>query len=93
MDYCGLSTIKVITAADIAVAVRTELTPEMTHVMTLENNPGMTPTQATMLLEMFNLMGLDPAKPLVVNNSTRSAGVGIVQNIQSNDTQTIITRV
>lgn len=77
----------------IADQVRVELTPELTHILALENNPGMSPTQATMLLEMFNLMGLDPAKPLVVNNSTRSAGSGIVQQIQSNDTQTIITRV
>ena len=81
------------TASEVAAAVRIELNPELGHILTLENNQGMTPTQATMLLEIYRLYGLDPTKPLVVNNSQRIAGAEIIQNIQSNDTQTIITRV
>jgi hypothetical protein len=46
----------------------------MTHILTLENNPGLTTTQATMLLEMYELLGLDPTKPLVVTKTARTAG-------------------
>ena len=49
--------------------------------------------QSNMLKEIHQLYGLDASAPLVVTNSSRSAGLGIQQNIQSNDTQTIITRV
>ena len=82
-----------IDASVLAAAVRAELAPELTHILTLENNPGLTSTQATMLLEIYNLYGLDPTKPLVVTNTTRSSGDSITQTIQSNDSQTIITRV
>ena len=81
-----------ISAAAIAQAVRTELTPELTHVMTLANNPGLTENQATMLLEIYRLYGLDPTKPLVVTDSIRSAGVDIRQNIVSDTHGTTITR-
>lgn len=76
----------------IANEVRTELTPELTHILTLENNPGLTATQATMLLEMYELLGLNPTKPLVVTQSTRTAGT-ISQSIATNSTQTVVTRV
>jgi hypothetical protein len=79
-------------ANDIADAVRVELTPELTHLMTLENNPGLTNTQATMLLEMYELLGLDPTKPLVVTEHARTAGT-ISQNIATSSTQTVVTRV
>jgi hypothetical protein len=76
----------------IADAVRAELTPELTHVMTLESNPGLTPTQATMLLEMYRLMGLDPTRPLVVTQTQRTAGE-LTQNISTSTTETIVNRV
>jgi hypothetical protein len=79
--------------AAIADEVRVELTPELTHVMTLENNPGLTPTQATMLLELYAIMGLDPLKPLVVTQTQRTAGSGITQTINTNTTATAVTRV
>lgn len=79
-------------AVDIADAVRTELTPELDKIMMLESNPGLTPTQATMLLEMYELLGLDPTKPLVVTASTRSAG-DIAQIIQTDSNSTVVTRV
>lgn len=72
-------------------AVRTELTPELAHVLALENNPGMTPTQATMLLELFRLAGLDPSRPLIVTPTQRTAG-DINQNISSSSTETIVIR-
>lgn len=79
------------TASEIADEVRIELTPEMAHIMTLENNPGLTSNQATMLLELYTIMGLDPTKPLTVSNTTRTAG-DIDQIIDTNTTRTIMTR-
>ena len=52
---------------------------------------GLTPTQATMLLEMYELLGLDPTKPLVVTETARDAG-NISQTIDTNNTRTIVTR-
>jgi hypothetical protein len=81
------------TAANVASAVRTELTNELAHILTLANNPGLTTNQATMLLEIYKLYGLDPTAPLVVTNNNRTAGAGVVQTVQTSDTQTVITRV
>jgi hypothetical protein len=81
-----------LSASEIATAVRIELSPELTHVMTLESNPGLTPTQATMLLEMYRLMGLDPTRPLVVTQTQRTAGE-LTQNISTSSTETIVNRV
>ena len=78
--------------ASIPDAVRTELSPELAKIMTLESNPGLTPSQATMLLEMYELLGLDPTKPLVVTTSARTAG-SISQMIITSDSQTIVSRV
>lgn len=78
-------------AAAVADAVRTELTPELAHLLTLENT-GLTPTQATMILEMYELLGLDPTKPLLVTATSRTAG-SIDQTIYTDATQTLVTRV
>ena len=53
---------------------------------------SLTPDQETMLLEMYDLLGLDPTKPLVVTQTSRVAGT-ISQSIASNSTQTTVTRV
>jgi hypothetical protein len=79
-------------AATIADAVRVELTPELAHLMALENNPGLTNTQATMLLEMYELLGLDPTKPLVVTQTQRIAGT-ISQQITTTSSQTTVIRL
>lgn len=76
----------------VADAVRVELTPELDHVLTLQNGQGLNSTQATMLLEIYRLYGLDPAKPLVVTQSNRSAGAEIMQSITGNESVTTITR-
>jgi parallel beta-helix repeat protein len=68
-------------AVENADAVRTELTTELSHLMTLQNGMGLDSTQATMLLEIYRLYGLDPAKPLVVAQTSRTAGAEIQQSI------------
>jgi hypothetical protein len=73
------------------VSIRSELTPELTKIMLLEN--GLTSTQATVLQEIYSLYGLDFTKPLIVTNTSRTAGLGIQQNIDTNSTRTIITRM
>ena len=74
----------------LADAVRAELTPELEKVMLIEN--GLTPTQATVLQEIYALYGLDPLKPLIVTGNSRQAGT-ILQQIATNTNQTVITRV
>lgn len=44
------------------------------------------------LLELFDLMGLDPTKPLVVTPTTRDAGASISQTIATAGTTTTVTR-
>jgi hypothetical protein len=75
--------------------VRTELEPELSRVMQIPTTgTGLTPTQETMLLEMFQILGLDPSKPLVVTQTSRSVvGTTIDQNISTSPTETIVTRV
>lgn len=80
------------TLSEIGAAVRLELAPELDHIQTLQNGMGLDSTQAQMLLEIYRLYGLDPTKPLVVTNTSRVAGAEIVQTINSNDSQTVITR-
>lgn len=76
--------------AAVATAIRTELTPELTHVLLMQN--GLTSTQATLLQEIYTLYGLDPTKPLIVTDTNRTAGT-VIQNITSNTTQTTVQRV
>lgn len=80
-----------LTAQQVATAVRDELQSELAHLVSLAN--GLTTTQATQLLEIYNLYGLDPTKPLIVSNTTRSAGFGISQTITKVANQTTIQRV
>lgn len=72
--------------------VRTELSPELQHLLTLSNS-SLTPTQANMLLELYRIFGLDPTAPLVVTTNSRSAGSAINQTITTNNTQTTVTRI
>lgn len=77
-------------ASAIADQVRVELQPELSHLMTLQNG-GLTNSQATMLLEMYDLLGLDPTKPLIVTQNSRSAG-DINQTILTDNAATIVQR-
>jgi hypothetical protein len=53
---------------------------------------GLSPTQETMLLEMYELLGLDPTKPLTVTKTARTAGT-ISQTIVSDTNSTVVQRV
>ncbi len=48
-------------------------------------------SQATMLLEMYELLGLDPSKPLMVTQNSRTAGT-ISQTILTDTNSTIVQR-
>jgi hypothetical protein len=78
--------------AQIASGVRTELTPELAAITAMAANPGLTTAQANMLLEMYELLGLDPTKPLLVTANNRTAG-SINQVIVTDASQTLVTRV
>ena len=78
------------TAAQTADAVRAELAPELAQVAALQN--GLTSNQATMLLEIYQLYGLDPTIPLIVTANSRTAG-SIVQTLNTNTESTTVTRV
>ena len=53
---------------------------------------ALTTEQQTMLLEMYNLLGLDPTKPLTVTKTSRSV-TGIDQTIVSDADSTVVTRI
>ena len=53
---------------------------------------GLTPTQSSMLLEIYRLYGLDPTMPLIVTDTSRTAG-GISQTITNLPSSTTIKRV
>ena len=75
----------------IAQAVRAELSPELIHLVSLQN--GLTAGQSTMLLEIYRLMGLDPTRPLLVSRTERQALPEIVQTLDDNTVRTIVTRI
>jgi hypothetical protein len=86
------------TTSQIATAVREELSVELARIdqpvssiQVTSNGGALTSTQANMLLEMYDLLGLDPNKPLIVTSNSRSAG-SINQTIISDSTSTIVTR-
>lgn len=74
-----------------AKAVRSELTPELIHLVSLQN--GLTAGQATMLLELYWLMGLDPTRPLYVDRASRTVLPEIRQTLDDNSLRTIVTRI
>lgn len=84
------------TAAQNASAIRTELSTELARIDVPISTAvgGLTPTQSNMMLELFNIFGLDPTKPLIVNNNTnrRTAG-SITQSIITEGDVTTVTRL
>lgn len=75
----------------VAKAVRTELSSELVHLVSLQN--GLTTNQATMLLELYRIMGLDPANPLVVTRSSREAGSIRQTIVDADGSSTTVTRI
>lgn len=90
------NTTSIPTAGQVATAVRTELTTELSRidvpVSSISVQGGLSAEQADMLLRLYEIMGLDPTKPLIVTQNQRIAG-DITQTIQTSSTQTIVTRV
>lgn len=60
-------------------------------VWAIAPDQGLTTEQATMLLELFALMGLDPTKPLVVTPTARTVG-NIAQTIAADGDAVTVTR-
>lgn len=81
----------------VSVAVWDEQTSK--HILSgsfgeaVSQTSGLTTNQSTMLLEIYELYGLDPTKPLIVTNTSRDVGVDISQTIVSDANQTTVTRV
>ena len=80
-QWSTLTSTDIPTITAIADEVRVELSPELAHLLTLQNGQGLDSTQATMLLEIYRLYGLDPTRPLVVGPTYRSTGAEIAQTI------------
>jgi hypothetical protein len=76
--------------AQIGTAVRSELAPELNKINAQVD--GLTPSQLILLTEVYQLYGLDMTKPLVVTDTSRTAGT-INQTIAKTPTQTTVTRV
>lgn len=74
-----------------AQATKALLTVELNHLMALQNGEGLDSVQATMLLEIYRLYGLDPTRPLLVTKTSRTAGE-ITQTITGTTEQTTVTR-
>jgi hypothetical protein len=103
-DIWNHSTRTLTTSIPTAVQIRQEIDANSTQLDTIiqQNTDtqdaisgiqgGLTGTQATMLLEMYQLLGLDPTKPLIVTLNNRSAGT-INQTIVSDVMNTVVTRV
>jgi hypothetical protein len=58
----------------------------------VQTENGLTSSQATMLLEIYRIYGLDPTAPLIVTDTARSAGA-INQTINNTPNSTTIQRV
>ena len=63
----------------------------LSDVANVSQIAGLTPTQATQLLEVYKIHGLDPTAPLVVTDNSRTANT-ISQSITGNDAITTVTR-
>lgn len=65
----------------------------MGEALATAGSGGLSPTQVTMLTELYRLAGLDAAHPLVVTATTREAGASISQDIEEAPAGTVtVTR-
>lgn len=53
---------------------------------------GLTPSQENMLLKLYDVMGLDPTKPLVVTPEARTVTSSISQSIETVGREVTVTR-
>lgn len=83
-------------AALTAQGYTTSRATKLDNLDVLVSTTGLTAGQATMLLEIYELMGLDPLKPLVVTPVTRkvpAAGTDINQTITTVGTTVTVQRL
>ena len=65
---------------------------KMDTVLTNTASGSLTPEQATMMLEMYRILGLDPTRPLIVTPTSRDAGAEISQTINKVVDTVTVTR-
>jgi hypothetical protein len=82
------------TTAEIVNAINAEVQPRFDTIdqSITGIQAGLTVDQADMLLKLYEIMGLDPQKPLIVTKTSRVAG-DISQTISSTEDITVVTRV
>jgi hypothetical protein len=78
-----------------AVFVKAAIQPQLDRIDQIPTTQGLTSQQIIMLTEMYKLMGLDPTKPLVVEQTQRTVSTDIVQTIVVDDIlqKTTVTRI
>ena len=84
---CDITSVSELSPQSLAAAVWNSLvvsfqqSGSMGEALATAGSGGLSPTQVTMLTEMYRLAGLDPTRPLVVTATTRDAGAEIEQSI------------
>lgn len=97
---CDITSVSELSPQSLASAVWNSLvvsfqdTGTMGAAMATAGAGGLSPTQVTMLTELYRLAGLDATRPLVVTATTRDAGAEIEQTIAEAPAGTVtVTRV
>jgi hypothetical protein len=84
-------------AGALAASATTEIAAAVDASLVAAHGSGtwqsLTSTQATMLLELYRIMGLDPSRPLVVSETSRDAGAEIEQTIGDAAGTVTVTRI
>ena len=84
---CDITSVSELSPQSLAAAVWNSLVTSfqdagtMGEALATAGSGGLSPTQVTMLTELYRLAGLDAARPLVVTATTRDAGAEIAQSI------------
>lgn len=84
---CDITSVSELSPQSLAAAVWNSLVASfqspgsMGEALATAGSGGLSPTQVTMLTELYRLAGLDATRPLVVTSTTRDAGVEIEQTI------------
>lgn len=62
------------------------------EILFVVDSEGLSAAQATMILEMYELLGLNSVKPLVVTTTSRRVGSSIIQTISDIGGVVTVTR-
>jgi len=88
----------VLTAAQIADAVwaalaaANDLPGTMGELLSTAGSGGLSPTQVTMLTELWKMRGLDPATPVTVTTDQETAGTIVLDITGDGETTSTLTR-